>query len=154
MGHFFHGVVINFFGRIQTVTHHIEPFAAHVQVHAMGQVTAFCQAHAHDGVAGLQQSQEHRLVGLRAGVGLNVGEIGAIQFFEPVNTQLLNNVDKFTTAVITLARVTLGVFVGQDRALESHDRRTGVVFRGDQLNVLFLPMRFLQHGRPQLRVTV
>jgi hypothetical protein len=36
-------------------------------------------AHAHDGVARLQQREEHGLVGLRAGMRLHVGEVGAEQ---------------------------------------------------------------------------
>ena len=120
----------------------------------MRQMAAFCQAHAHDGVARLKQGQKNRLIGLRTRIGLNVHKLRAIEFFEPVNTKLLNHVDKFTAAVITLAWITFGVFVGQNRALHPHDRWTGVVFRSNQLNVLLLPMRFFQHGRPQLWIAL
>ena len=120
----------------------------------MCQVAAFSQAHAHDGVAGLQQRQKNGLVGLRTRIGLNVHKLRAIKFFEPVNTKLLNHVDKFTAAVITLAWISFGVFVGQHRALHPHDSWAGVVFRSNQLNVLFLPMRFFQHGRPQLWIAL
>jgi hypothetical protein len=37
------------------------------------------RSHAQDRVAGLQQGEEHRLVGLRAGMGLHVGELAAEQ---------------------------------------------------------------------------
>ena len=61
-----HGFVVDGFLVIEPVAHHLEPLAAHVQRHAVGEVAAFGQAHAHDGAAGLQQAEEHRLVGLRA----------------------------------------------------------------------------------------
>ena len=44
----------------------IEPLAGHGHRRAMGQVSAVRQGHAHDPVAGLEQRQEHRLVGLAA----------------------------------------------------------------------------------------
>jgi hypothetical protein len=46
---------------------------------AVGQVAAGGERHAEDGVAGLQQRQQHRLVGLRAGMRLHVGEGAAEQ---------------------------------------------------------------------------
>jgi len=39
------------------------------------------QVEAHEGVAGLQQRQEHRLVHLAAGVRLDIGEVAAEQAF-------------------------------------------------------------------------
>ena len=59
----FHRVVVDGFVGVQAVAHHIEPFARHIQRHAVGQVAAFGQAHAHDGLAGFDESQQHRLVG-------------------------------------------------------------------------------------------
>jgi len=47
----------------------------------VGEVAAFGQAHAHDGVAGLAEGHQHRLVGLRSGVGLDVGRLGPNSFF-------------------------------------------------------------------------
>jgi hypothetical protein len=61
-----HRVVIDLFFLVQAVTDDFEPLPAHVQRHAVGQVAAFGEAHAHDGVAGLQQAEEHALVGLGA----------------------------------------------------------------------------------------
>ena len=73
----FHGVIIDLFLGIEAVGDDVEPLARHVQRHAVGQVAALGQAHAHDRVTRLQQAEEHRLVGLRAGVGLHVGGFGA-----------------------------------------------------------------------------
>jgi hypothetical protein len=87
----------------------------------VGEVAAFGQAHAHDGVAGLQEGQEHGLVGLRAGVRLHVGGFGAEQLLDAVDGQLLGDVDVLAAAVVALAGVALGVLVGQLRALGGHD---------------------------------
>ena len=60
------------------VLHRVEPLAREVRRRPVGQVSAGRQRHAKDGVAGLEQRQHDRLVGLRAGVRLHVGE-GAVR---------------------------------------------------------------------------
>ena len=49
-----HRVVVDRFLRVQAIAHDLEPLAAHVERHAVRQVPALGQAHAHDRVAGLQ----------------------------------------------------------------------------------------------------
>ena len=62
------------------------------------------QAHAEDGVAGLERREEDRLVRLRTGMGLDVGGLGAEQLLDAVDGQLLDDVDELAAAVIALAR--------------------------------------------------
>jgi hypothetical protein len=40
-------------------------------------MSALCKAHPHHRVAGLDQAEECRLVRLRAGIGLDIGVLGA-----------------------------------------------------------------------------
>ena len=138
----------------QAVGDDVEPFARHVQRHAVGQVAAFGQRHAHDGVARLEHGEEHALVGLRAGVRLHVGRFGAEQLLDAVDRQLLGDVDEFAAAVVALARIAFGVLVGQLRALGLHHGRRGVVLRSDQLDVVLLALVFLLNRVPQFRVNV
>ncbi len=147
-----HRVVVDGFMGVQAVADHLEPLAAHVQRHAVRQVAAFGQAHAHDGVAGLQQAEEHRLVGLRAGIRLHVGVRGAEQRLQPVDGQLFDHVDELAATVVALAGVALGVLVGQLRALRGHHGGRGVVLRRDELDVLFLAPVLGFDGGPDLRV--
>jgi hypothetical protein len=72
-----HRLVVDLLGCREAVAHDLEPLAAHVERHAVRQVTALGEAHAHDRVAGLEQGEEHGLVRLRAGVGLHVRVPGA-----------------------------------------------------------------------------
>src|SRR5690606_8658396 len=85
-----------------------------------------------------QQREVHGLVGLRARMRLHVGVVGAEQLPGPVDGQLFGHVDVFAAAVVALARIALGVLVGQLAALGLHDPRTGVVFRRDQFDMVFL----------------
>ena len=154
MGQPFHRVVVDGLVGVQPVAHHLEPLARHVEWHAVGQVAAFGQAHAHDGVAGLQQREEHRLVGLRARIGLYVGILGAEQGLEPVDRQLLDDINVLAATVIAFAGIALGVLVGQLRALGLHHRWRGVVLAGDQLDVLFLAGVLKRDRGPEFGVDV
>ena len=73
---------------------------------------------------------------------LDVGRIGTKNLLHAIKCQLLGNVDKFATAVIAFAWIALGIFVGELRALCSHHGRRGIVFTGNELNVMFLTCIF------------
>jgi hypothetical protein len=64
-------------------------------------------------------------------VRLNVGELGAEERLHAVDGQLLDDVDMLAAAVVALARVALGILVGEDRTLRLHDGRRSEVLRGD-----------------------
>ena len=118
----------------------------------MGQVAAFGQAHAHDGVTGLEEGQEHRFVGRGAAVRLHIGGFGAKELFHPVNGQLLGHVHMLAATVVALAGIAFGVLVGELAALGGHDRGRGVVLAGDQLDVVFLAGVFGLDGGKQLGI--
>jgi hypothetical protein len=65
---------------------------------------------------------EHRGgICLCTGVGLHVRDPGAEQRLDPIDGELLDDVDVLAAAVVSPTWVTLGVFVGQDRALGLHE---------------------------------
>ena len=100
----------------------------------------------------MQQGEVHRRVGLGAGVGLNVGEVGAEQLFGPLDGDVFHNIHVLAAAVIALAGVAFGVFVGKDAAHGGHDRRGDDVFTGNQLDVPALALQLQVHGVPHFRV--
>jgi hypothetical protein len=146
-----HRVVVDGFVGVQAVAHDVEPLAAHVERHAVGQVAAFGQAHAHDGVAGLQEGQQHGFVGRGAAMRLHIGGVGAEELLHAVDRQLLGDVDVLAAAVVALARVALGVLVGELRALGGHDGRGSVVLARDQLDVVFLARGSRPGWQPRFR---
>ena len=85
-------------------------------------MAAVIEFQAHRRVAGRQQGEVGRDVRLRARVRLYVGVIRAEQRLRPLDRELLDNVDKLTAAVVALARIALGVLVGQDG---THRRQYG-----------------------------
>src|SRR5712691_2513454 len=148
--------VIDLFLVVQPVAQHVEPPAAHVHGRAVRKVAAHRQRHAEKGIPWLHRGEEHRLIGLRARAGLHVGgivvNVGTEQLSHAVDRKLLCDIDEFAAAVIALARIALGVLVGELRPLSGEHRRARVVLRGDQLDVVFLALIFLLDRRPQFRV--
>ena len=69
---------------------------------------------------------------------LHVGVVGAEQLLDAVDRQLFGDVHVFAAAVVALARVAFGVLVGELAALRFHHQRACVVFRRDQLDMVFL----------------
>ena len=83
---------------------------------------------------------------------LHVGIVCAEQLFRAVDSQLFGLVYEFAAAVVTLGRITLGILVGQDRALGLQHPRAGVIFRGDEFDMFFLATLLGLYGREQLVV--
>ena len=97
----------------------------------------------HEGVAGFKQSLHHSHVGLCARVGLHVGEGGVEQLAGAVDGDLLALVDDLAAAVVTLAGITLGVFVGHDRTHGLQNLLTDKVLRSDKFNSVHLTLFLL-----------
>ncbi len=147
------GVVVDQLGRrIQPVGDHLEPLAGQVDRRAVRQVPAVRQRHPEEGVARLERREEHGLVGLRARVRLDVGELGVEQLLGPVDGEPLGHIHVFAAAVIALSGIAFGVLVGELRTLCGQHRAAGVVLRSDQLDVRLLTRVLIGDGGPQLRV--
>ena len=114
--------------------------ARHVDLHAVAEVAAVRQREAHDRVAGLQQRVVDGRVGLRAGVRLHVGVLGAEQRLGAVDRELLDHVDVLAAAVVALARIALGVLVREHAALALEDRLGHEVLRRDHLERALLAL--------------
>ena len=125
-------------GRIEPVLHGLEDLAGEIDLGAVREVTAVVEAHAEQRVAGLHEREVGRGVGLRARMRLHVGVVGAEQLLRAVDGELLGHVHVLAAAVVALARIALGVLVGEHRPLRLEHARTGVVLGGDQLDVVFL----------------
>ena len=132
----------------------VEILAGDVDGAAVAQMAAVGQTHAQHGVAGLKQGEEDRQVGVGAGVGLDVGKVAAEQLAGPLAGQLLGDVHGVAAAVIPLAGIALGVFIGQAGALRQHHRLADDVLRRDQLDVAAFPGKFLLNGSSYLRVVL
>ena len=98
------------------------------------------QVQAHELVAGLEACHEHGHVGLCARVGLDVGILGAEQLLDAVDGQVLGLVDTLAAAIVAVAGIALGIFVGQAAAHGLHHLLAHEVLAGDQLDAVQLAL--------------
>ena len=96
------------------------------------------QIEAHERIAGLQQREEHRLIGLAARVRLDVGELAAEELRHAVDGELFGDVDELAAAIIAPARISLRVLVGHHRALRFQHGAGDDVLGSDQLDLVAL----------------
>src|SRR3546814_5894634 len=66
--------------------------------------------------------------------------------------ELLDLVRRFADLIIALARITLGIFVGEDRALRLEHRLRDDVLAGDQLDLMSLALEFVGDAREHRRI--
>ena len=128
-GEAFHLVVVHATGlAAEGIAYVVVEYAGGVDACAVRQVAALVEVEAHEGVARLEHGEQHGLVGLRAGVGLHVGELGAEETLHAVDGHHL------AAAVVALAGETLGIFVGEVTAHGRHDLVGNEVLAGDELH--------------------
>ena len=104
------------------------------------QVAAVGEVRAQHRVARLEQGEVDRHVRLRARVRLHVDVLGPEELLAARDGQLLGDVHDLAAAVVALARVALGVLVGEDRAHRLQHRLGDEVLGRDQLEVARLPL--------------
>ena len=131
---------------VDAVGDRLEPAARHVDRRAVGEMPAGREVEPHEGVAGLHQRHEHALIGLAAGIRLDVGEAAGEQLAGALDRQIFRDVDELAAAVIAPAGIPFGVFVGHHRALRLQNRARDDVLRGDQLDLVALAAEFELDG--------
>ena len=116
------------------------------------QVPAVRQIHAQHGVARLQRGHVDGNVGLRARMRLHVGVLGAEKRFGAIDRQLLGAVHEFAAAVVALAGIAFGVFIGEHRAHRFEHGFGNEIFRGNQFEAGALAASFLADDLRDLRI--
>ena len=118
----------------------------------MGKMAAISQVHAHYCIPRSQQGKEHCHIRLSTGMRLHVGITGTKQLLGTVNGQLLHHIHMLAATIITLARITLGILVGQHAALGSHYCRADNILRSNQLQFVALAVQLRINGCCHLRI--
>ncbi len=108
----------------------------------MGEVAAVVEVHAQECVAGLEHGLEHCHVGLCARVGLHVGIFSTEELAEALDGEAFCLVDHLAAAVVAVAGIAFGIFVGEARAHCFHHLVGNEVFGGDEFNAFLLALVF------------
>ncbi|CDC63330.1 uncharacterized protein BN660_01889 [Clostridium sp. CAG:448] len=112
------------------------------------------KVHGEYGVPRLQKGKENGKVGVGAAVGLYVGVLCAEQTAGTGACELFHFVDIGTAAVIAFARITLGVFVGEQAPRSEQNRLGNHIFGGNQLNILLFALLLTCNGGIDLGVVL
>ena len=147
LGQLFQVVVVDrlgFFGH--AVGNDLVRLAGKIQMMAVGEVAAMRQVQAENGIARLQHGRVGFHVGLRSGVRLHVGMLGAEKLLGAVARQVLDHIGELAAAVVALAGIAFGVFVGEHRARRFEHGLADEVLRGDQLQAFVLAAGFVVDG--------
>ena len=126
--------------------------AGKVELVAVRQVAAVRQVQAENRVAGLQHRGVRCLVGLRSRVRLHVNVFRAENFLAALARQVLHHVGELAAAIVALARIALGVLVGEDAGSGLEHGFGGEILAGDQLELRILPFHFMLDSIVNLRV--
>ena len=137
---------------VHTVRYNIEIGARDIGGAAVCQMSALAQVHAHQGIAGFEDREFYRQVGLRAGVRLDIRVLAAEELLRSLDCQRLDLIDDPAAAVIALSGIPFRVFIGQGASHSSHNRLAGPVLGSDQLNVIVLSLHFFFNGCGDLRI--
>lgn len=140
------GVMVAPLIRAETAMNGVEPFARQVRPRAVGQVPAGVERHAEDRAAWLQQRQEHRLIGLAARTGLDIGKVALEQGLGSFDRKVLRFVNALATPVMSASRTAFCAFAGQHGPRGIRHRLAHDVLRGDPLDFIALTAK-LTAGR-------
>ncbi len=98
------------------VRNNLVSLAREIQMMPVRQMSAMSQVQPKNRVARLQHRRISLHVRLRSRMRLHIGMLGAEELLRPVASQVLDYVRELAPAVITLARISLSIFVREHRA--------------------------------------
>ena len=110
-------------------------------------MSAVGKDNAHQRIAGLEQREVHGQVGVRAGVGLHVGELATKEFRCAIDGQLLSPIVIDAAGIVPFAWISLGILVGHPRARSVHYSGADVILTGDQFDCVGLALGFVGEQR-------
>ena len=110
------------------------------------------QRHPKKRIAWLEQRDKYRLVRLRPRMRLHIGVTASEKLLCALNRKRFGDIDKFAAAVIAATRITLGIFVGQHRALGFEHCPRNDVFACYQLDLRLLAFALAGDRRGEFRI--
>jgi hypothetical protein len=121
----------------------------------VGQVPAMGQIQPQNRVARLHEGEIDGHVGLASRMRLHVHVFGVGKYLGgPLPGQVFHHVHPLAPAVIAVAGIALGVFVGHHPALGGHDRQTGEILGGDHFQFFVLALKLVMIRFPNGEIGV
>ena len=132
----------------------VEPAPGEVRSGAVAQVPAGGKVKTQDPISGLQQHEEHRLVGLSPRVRLNIGVDRAEERLRALDGEALDDVDILAAAVEAVSGIAFERLVADLVSKRLAHRSAHHILRGDELDLGPLPARLAVERFAHRRVGV
>ena len=139
-------IVDDLAGRIDAIVMRLEPASRQVRLQPVAQMAAGRQVQRQHLVARLQKQEEHRQIGLAAGMRLHIGVAAIEQLFGALDGGIFHHIDKTPAAVKAVAGVAFQRLVCHFVAQRVQHCPADDVLRRDQLDLVLLA-RFLASQR-------
>ena len=131
---------------IEAVRNEIKVFTGNIDGRTVREVSAVSEAHTENCIAGLKKCKIHCCICLCAGMGLNICEIRAEELLCTLDSYSLDYIDIFAAAIVTLSRISFGVFVGQHASHSSHNCGRNDVFARNKFEIALLTLELVRHS--------
>ena len=141
---------LGFFGH--AVRNDLVSLAGKIQMMPVREVPAVRQIQSENRIARLQHRGVGFHVGLRPGMRLHVGMLGAKKLLGAVARQVLDDIGKLAAAVIAFAGISFGILIGKHRASCFEHGFADEVFRGNQFQSFVLAAGFVVDRGGNLRI--
>ena len=119
---------------------------------SVGKVSAHREVEAHEGIPGFEDSHRDGHVCLCAGMGLHVCPAGTVELLGTLDGDGLALVHHLASAVVALAGIALGVFVGHHAAHGLQDLVGNVVLRRNEFQAVLLTGALLADQVENLKI--
>ena len=135
----FHFVIVDPAGFLcNAVGNYVVKFSGEVYRAAVSEVAAVVEVHREDCVTRFAYREVNAHICLRTAVGLDVCAFCSEKLACSLFCEFFDLIYYFAAAVVSLFRITFGIFVGKQRALSLHDCIARKVFTGDKFKTSFL----------------
>ena len=138
----------------QIITDGIEYQTREINGRSVTEVTSMAEVQPHERVPRLETSHENRHVSLRSAMRLHIHVLCVIELFQSVASDIFGYIYNLATSVITVTRVSLRVFIGQDATHRFQYLVAHEVLTRDQLNSFGLTLPLTADDIKNLCVSV
>src|SRR5439155_4038019 len=121
-------------------------FTRKIRLVAVSQMAAVGEIHRQHLIARLEHRKIDSHVRAAARMRLDVGMFGMEELERAFESQLLNGIDVFASAIPTLLGITYGIFVRKHRSLRFQNCGADEILARDQLDIFLLPLAFRFKG--------
>ncbi len=126
--------------------------AGEVHGRTVGQMAAVGQVHRQDRIAGFENGEVHRHIGLRTRMRLDVYVVAVKEFLRTVPGQVFRFVDDVAAAVVPVCGIALRVFVREDRSRGGQNGRRDEILGSDEFDSLLLSLSLASDHLKNFRI--